>query len=53
LKPATQRSLPRIEAMMFRLGGLVKRTWISGMDFGLAGAEKGWPGCEGRLGGGG
>jgi hypothetical protein len=29
LKPATQRSLPRIEAMMFRLGGLVKRTWIS------------------------
>ena len=31
LKPATQRSLPRIEAMMFRLGGLVKRTWISGL----------------------
>src|SRR5271155_1885233 len=31
LKPATQRSLPRIEAMMFRLGGLVKRTRISGL----------------------
>jgi hypothetical protein len=28
---ATQRSLPRIEAMMFRRGELVKRAWIFGL----------------------
>ena len=31
---------------MFRLGGLVKRTWISDVDFGHAEAEKGWPGLR-------
>ena len=31
LKPATQRIRPRIEAMMFRRGGLVKRAWVSGL----------------------
>ncbi len=31
LKPATQRMRPRIEAMMFRRGGLVKRAWVSGL----------------------
>src|SRR5277367_4475708 len=36
--------------MMFRLGGLVKRTWISDVDFGPAEAEKGWSGREGRIG---
>jgi hypothetical protein len=30
LKPATQRMRPRIEAMMFRRGGLVKRAWVLG-----------------------
>ena len=40
-KPATQRLLPRIEAMMFRREGSVKR----GVDFGPAAAEE-----EGRVG---
>ena len=40
-KPATQRLLPRIEAMMFRREGSVNR----GVDFGPAAAEE-----EGRVG---
>jgi hypothetical protein len=31
LKPATQRSLPRIERMMFRRRGSVKQMWILGL----------------------
>ena len=45
LKPATQRSLPRIGAMMFRRGDLVKRAWVLGCE-----GREGWSGCEGRIG---
>ena len=39
LKPATQRSLPRIDAIMFRRGGEVKRAEF----FGFSGAVRsGW-----------
>src|SRR5580692_4934939 len=44
LKPATQRSLPRIEAMMFRRGGVVKRVWIFWPGKGEKGGGRGWGG---------
>jgi len=48
-KPATQRLLPRIAAMMFRRGVSVKSAWILATE---AAAEDGRVG-KGRLGGGG
>jgi hypothetical protein len=48
LMSATQRSLPRIKAMMFRSGGLVKRPRIFGCEAGKNGRF-----VRGRLGGGG